>query len=809
MNTGAPENKLATSDLKRVVARSIGTDVGRKRKENQDSYGFAESDKATLFVVADGMGGARGGSQASTIAVNMVTRLAFLEDGTVTRESIRLAIERAHRSILKVSKTTESLAGMGTTIVCLAVVEGDLFWAHVGDSRLYLVRDNRIVQLSKDHTLVQELVDSGALSPEQAVNHPIGHMLTRALGQNEELTVDVGDLGGVPRDDDIYILCCDGLTGHVDDENIRTTALDGDIESSASRLIAAANEGGGSDNITVLVAKIGRDVALEERSSTYGSNFKIELSRDLADVSQDVSNSEDADEELPVPEDELSEEVPESAGDSVDEQSAADDRLTTDSQPPYIAVQSSAEAQPSVDFQLVDVGRSGQGVVTDGSLASTGGDRADELPATSGITDSVVSSEAKGSTDERMPDFLLPSLDGSESRSAHQSEGGHNLAGSSDSSGAFYAVDQLGDSPAKEPARAGIGLGVGLVVLSIVATVALAFYQQVIIRERPLELVLDLGVDAKPSVSLPPSDNLKKTEPVRSTGLQSPKLTKSQLKENRESMGHSDGLPGALGEIGSVTSPLGNVGMSHIERQELESKSQLKDLLRGRIGDISSMMSFMELESAEQLENMRRTLSLDFHKIETQLAEVETKMQQTEERLKFWLNKREMLRFQDVMDIAREVANFSKEVVKVLESHQQTSYLYFQVVELWSQNPHDASLKQEMSELNNSLREQRTLIGSVLDSVIEQAIAEQRSELAEWGLVRDKLRREKRRVGHARSLALAYELDENDSRRSNYDVLQADKQKLANHLADLERDLPSDQEKEIKKEIFLRENNYL
>jgi len=231
---------------------SIRTDVGRRRSENQDAYGLAESRQISLFVLADGMGGAQGGATASSIAVNVITRAAFREDGTITKLSLRRAIEKANRLIYDVGNASEELAGMGTTVVVVALCGAECIYAHVGDSRIYFIRDAEIKQLTRDHTLVQELVDAGTISPEKAANHPIGHMLTRALGQGTSVAIDIAVIDGGISQGDILLLCCDGLTNHVRQQEIARVATEVQLDEVADTLVDLANDRGGTDNITVV-----------------------------------------------------------------------------------------------------------------------------------------------------------------------------------------------------------------------------------------------------------------------------------------------------------------------------------------------------------------------------------------------------------------------------------------------------------------------------------------------------------------------------------------------------------------------------
>lgn len=286
---------MSTELRHRFKLRSVTrTDVGRKRTVNQDSYGHAATQHAELFIVADGMGGAKGGELASAIAVNVIPRLALRHGGRLTEASLKEAIENANKVIFKKSKNDEAHTGMGTTVVAFGVVGTLGIIGFVGDSRIYRFRDSHITCISKDHTLVQELVDSGAISAEEAVNHPVSHVITRSLGPAESVQVDIEMLSDPLRTGDRFLLCCDGLYNHVQEEEFQTALVESDIETVAEKLIALANERGGTDNITVTIVDIGEreqpgDSALSDGEMDLFLSLDFEDDLDYLDVLHHLS----------------------------------------------------------------------------------------------------------------------------------------------------------------------------------------------------------------------------------------------------------------------------------------------------------------------------------------------------------------------------------------------------------------------------------------------------------------------------------------------------------------------------------------
>ena len=228
------------------------TDVGRVRTNNEDS--LITSDH--LFAVADGMGGHQGGEVASDLALHTLEAM-FTEP---TTEGLLEAARGANDAVLERASTDSDLHGMGTTLVAIAPMDGHdgVVWVNVGDSRLYLLRDGDLTQISEDHSLVQEAVRAGDLSPEEAQTHPQRNIVTRALGIDPNVTIDGDTIDSVPGDR--YLLCSDGLYDYVDDARIAATLRRIEDPSETSReLVRLANEAGGRDNITVIIVDVEGD----------------------------------------------------------------------------------------------------------------------------------------------------------------------------------------------------------------------------------------------------------------------------------------------------------------------------------------------------------------------------------------------------------------------------------------------------------------------------------------------------------------------------------------------------------------------
>jgi PPM family protein phosphatase len=233
----------------RVAEHFERTDTGRQRRGNEDAY-FARS---PLFAVADGVGGAQAGEVASQIAVEVLSQ-GVPEGGGSIEERLRARVEEANSRIAELARADERRAGMSTTLTLAYVGEDEVSVVHVGDSRLYRLRDGVFERLTDDHTLVDELVRSGKLTQQEADQHPQRSIITRALGSEG---IDPDSRTWPARGGDVYLICSDGLTGMVDEARVGELLQAAPSLSAAARtLIDAANDAGGRDNITVVLFRL-------------------------------------------------------------------------------------------------------------------------------------------------------------------------------------------------------------------------------------------------------------------------------------------------------------------------------------------------------------------------------------------------------------------------------------------------------------------------------------------------------------------------------------------------------------------------
>src|SRR5437763_14057213 len=247
----------------RIAEKAALSDVGRQRTGNEDSF----LERSPLFAVADGMGGARAGEVASRMAVEQFDHV----DGADMPPEQQLAevARGANRQIHKMAQEDSAYAGMGTTFTAALVAGREIAIGHVGDSRLYRYRDGELERLTHDHSLVEEFVRQGKLTPQEAEVHPQRSIITRALGPEPDVEVDTYTHSG--RDGDVYLINSDGLTGMISEDQVAEILREREsLEDAAEKLIAAANENGGKDNITVVLFRLGSDGEDEESGDTLG-----------------------------------------------------------------------------------------------------------------------------------------------------------------------------------------------------------------------------------------------------------------------------------------------------------------------------------------------------------------------------------------------------------------------------------------------------------------------------------------------------------------------------------------------------------
>lgn len=238
----------------------VKTDIGKIRDNNQDAYYISQKEDRFLFIIADGMGGHKAGETASNMAIDIISNsLKDLLENLVIgdkeiQDKIKNAIYEANNKIYIKSMEDEEFSGMGTTVTLAYVTDKNIFIGHAGDSRAYVLKNDILSQITNDHSLVEELIRNGSISKEEARHHPQRNIITRAVGTSNEIETDL--IVRPKNKDEILLLCTDGLTNMLDDDEIKDTLIiNKDIQKACEELIKLSNDKGGFDNITILAVK--------------------------------------------------------------------------------------------------------------------------------------------------------------------------------------------------------------------------------------------------------------------------------------------------------------------------------------------------------------------------------------------------------------------------------------------------------------------------------------------------------------------------------------------------------------------------
>jgi len=244
------------------IEANLQSDVGCCREINEDCIRYIQpgdadvlARKGRLAVVADGMGGHAGGEKASHLAVDVLSQI-YYEDANPPPVALAQALNKANDWIYRVASGNAALKGMGTTCTALVLRGSSAYWAHVGDSRLYLIRQNSITMQTEDHSIVTAMVKDGLIKAEEARNHPNKNVILRALGTSPKVNIDITRKPFQLEAGDLFILCSDGLSDLVEQEEIRQFASQNDLQKACTELIARAKERGGYDNISVGIIRV-------------------------------------------------------------------------------------------------------------------------------------------------------------------------------------------------------------------------------------------------------------------------------------------------------------------------------------------------------------------------------------------------------------------------------------------------------------------------------------------------------------------------------------------------------------------------
>lgn len=231
--------------------------IGLKRLDNEDAVGVFEIDNGILAILCDGLGGNKAGEVASQLTIETVRNIFSEDDNTDSLSKIKQAILESNNAIIKNANADFDLKGMATTAEVLYLKDDTAFWGHIGDSRIYLLKNSKLKQLTKDHSLVQKLVDEGYLTMKEAENHPNKNIIMRALGDNDNIEIDLSKQKINTTDDVKFFLCSDGVTTVIKDEELQNILSENDLESVSKTLADLIEERGAPDNFSfIIISKV-------------------------------------------------------------------------------------------------------------------------------------------------------------------------------------------------------------------------------------------------------------------------------------------------------------------------------------------------------------------------------------------------------------------------------------------------------------------------------------------------------------------------------------------------------------------------
>ncbi|MBK6379234.1 MAG: Stp1/IreP family PP2C-type Ser/Thr phosphatase [Chitinophagaceae bacterium] len=253
-------NSLVPGNIKAVVV----SDLGNIRTNNEDMGLFFKvadegllREKGYMLIVADGMGGNQAGEVASRMATDIISHEYFKQNGAVEKNLAKV-LALANKTIFEKASSSDTHKGMGTTCTVLVVIDKAVYYAHMDDSRAYIQKDNSITQITSDHTYVQQLVNSGDITAEEAATHPKRNILTNAMGTKPDMRIDTGKCKYLLEKNDRLLLCSDGLYDYLNSNEIKEILIANDIKKAADIMIQQAKARGGHDNITVVIAEKGK-----------------------------------------------------------------------------------------------------------------------------------------------------------------------------------------------------------------------------------------------------------------------------------------------------------------------------------------------------------------------------------------------------------------------------------------------------------------------------------------------------------------------------------------------------------------------
>lgn len=763
MSTVGSDSSGTSTSLRRYKFReAVRTDIGLRRNENQDAYGIAHTASTSLFIVADGMGGARGGATASAIAVNVIANTAIKENGMITRPSLKTAIEQANAIIFNRSKHDEDLSGMGTTVVALAFVNECAIVAHVGDSRIYRYSKGKITQLTHDHTLVQELVDTGAIPIEEAENHPIAHMLTRSLGPTDGVEVEIQALADPTEQGDRFLLCSDGLYNLVTEEEMQEHLGNEDLDSVVESLVDLALERGGTDNVTVEVLEV-RDSDDDSFSAEYPPDGEVRIA--LSD-GVNVGDIEDLLKQLEVSEEEEAADIDVNAATQTDLEVVLDGDLTPDEvgdAGPLVEKESRGDLlriQAGVFFvigltagiflysifQYKKYGAESALFSSSTKTAEVTIDEAEREQLAREL-ETWVNDDAVGPGPEGLPPAEIPE----------------------------FPADAL-------PSDAPSGME---------STMSSTTAEDPTISEQ----VEDLQVPPPPSVEI--KNDLTPTEkPNRPIVWENEQKRVERLLEELAAQQTPT-------EVAGLALPPPPPAETLLTKDEIAKVIYDKNMLRERIADLDAKLRTLSLETKSEAESLLSEMEKRIDELNTSIENRAKKVQRVEQQVQIWRDYRDQAVGKRTIRFADPLLKYSEELKTVKTAYDKSSVSYFQSFDRWQEQPNDVERAAEMGARGRELQQaQIALEKSVRDTIAfglhkaAVALARLKIEQSAAETERDKLSRHE---GYLRAFTTSTATRRRELQRSYLE----ERKNLEQKLSSLEAKVTGVQEVKFRQTILV------
>jgi PPM family protein phosphatase len=673
---------------------AVQSDVGKRREENQDAFGYICTDDYSMFIVADGMGGARGGATASAIAVDVVIKYACDKSlGQVTEKSLSSAIQRANAVIYSLGKENEDFLGMGTTIVVLVLAKNKALIAHVGDSRIYQYYQGEINTLTRDHTLVKELIDSGAISAKQAENHPIAHMLTRSLGPTVAVEGESRILEKPIRAGEKFLLCSDGLYNLVKEKELCEILRDTNVTEAADRLVDLANKRGGTDNITVQIVEITK---AGSTAAVIKPEHDVFVSREVGfDVDYDITF-----EEYVQPPEEVEEEVEEKSLDDIGKK--------PETPRAKVLEEDTVEVQPVTDVEHLRKQHRIMSVVVVllvlviGQLLYTGFKEQERAP----LVDDIAKQEPEiAKREEAVKDLATwepAQVDSEQLEQVREEEPELTRDEPRSSEAELTHKEEYREEPSEE-------------------------YREEVVElddvGRIIAYVSRMSVPPPP-ITEPP--DLESHEDLQPIDWEAERMAREAMPETRAVSGDEQ--------------------TTLISETEKKRIMEQKVSLRMEISDIDQNLLLYNATSPEELDAHREELINRIEELDFAIEQTMDNLEEARTRFNAWKERRERMNTVDIMDLASEVSLVSTDVKRRQEAYNIASLRYLDAVELWRENPSGDNLASQMAAFGRELKSRRMELRESIQHTLDTSYKQSAHDVTEYSLILSNLERHRGRL---------------------------------------------------------------